>query len=145
MSVVYTDILASPTACFLCVPTTVWCIQAQQDKLERKLQMWEALDKDIEGMYDQARAFIHESRVSTSRAQNRGIKAYKRVDEKKWVQEQVRMCIGRPFTNISGQPLVASQAASGVDFSSNPSAVHENKESNEWSALSVTEVLCLSN
>ena len=58
---------------------------------------------------------------------------------------QVRMCIGRPFTSASGQALVASQAASGVDFSSNSSAVQKNKESNEWSTLSVDEVLRLSN
>ena len=121
------------------------CKQAQRDKLEAKLVMWQVLDKDIEGMYEKARTFINKSEVSKSRATSEGIKSYKRVDEKKWVQEQVRMCIGRPFTSTSGQALVSSQAASCVNFSSNSSVVHEHKESNEWSALSVTEVLCLSN
>ena len=54
-----------------------------------------------------------------------------------------RMCIGRPFTSSSGKAIWAPQVVRSIDFGSSPSVPHENEESNEWSILSVADVLGL--
>merc|ERR1719272_970525 len=77
---------------------------AVQNKLKEQLVMYQALDKDIAGLYDQACSFVKQNRHHSAEINSGPYESYTRTDKTKFVKyarEEIMCC--RMLGTVNGR------------------------------------------